>query len=341
MINTIIINEFNKLIKFIEYNLNKSTDNKEKIANTFRLKQIKNILSIIKKYPEEINLINIKDFSKLDGIGIGTINRIKEILKNGFLEELKDFNFDNTNNKIFEELESIIGIGKTNAQKLINKGITSIEDLKNKILNNEIKVNDKILLGLKYEGVFKNNIPRKEINNIYNVLKNIINNINNKYNLNDNNKYIFEICGSYRREKDTSNDIDILISKLNTNTNGNNLKIIINELKISNNNELLLIDDITDKNIKTKYMGFCRYKDNPVRRIDIRFVPFKSYYTALLYFTGSKDLNTKMRIKAHELGYKLSEYSLIDINKNKKIKINSEYDIFKLLKMEYLQPNLR
>lgn len=341
MTNIIIINEFNKLIKFIEYNLNKSTDNKEKIANTFRLKQIKNILSIIKKYPEEINLTNIKEFSKLDGIGIGTVNRIKEILKNGFLEELKDFNFDDTNNKIFEELESIIGIGKTNALKLVKQGITSIEDLKQKILNNEIKVNDKILLGLKYEGVFKNNIPRKEIDNIYNVLKNIINNINDKYNLNDTNKYIFEICGSYRREKDTSNDIDILISKLNTNANGNNLNIIINELKSSNKNDLLLVDDITDKNIKTKYMGFCKYKNNPVRRIDIRFVPFKSYYTALLYFTGSKDLNTKMRIKAHELGYKLSEYNLIDINKNKKIKISSEYDIFHLLKMEYLPPNLR
>ena len=345
MTNKIIIDEFNKLIKFIEFNLNKSENNKEKIANTFRLKQIKNILLIIKKYSEEINLNNLKEFSKLDGIGIGTINRIKEILKNGFLEELKDFNFNeiNNDNKIFEELESIIGIGKTNAKKLINKGITSIEDLKNKILNNKIKVNNKILLGLKYEGVFKNNIPRKEIDNIYEELKIIINNINNKYNLNDNNKYIFELCGSYRREKDTSNDIDILISKLNSNSinNNNNLKIIIDELKSLNNNKLLLVDDITDKNIKTKYMGFCKYKNNPVRRIDIRFVPYNSYYTALLYFTGSKDLNTKMRIKAHELGYKLSEYNLIIIDNNKKIKINSEYDIFKKLKMEYLQPNLR
>ena len=178
MTNKIIIDEFNKLIKFIEFNLNKSENNKEKIANTFRLKQIKNILLIIKKYSEEINLNNLKEFSKLDGIGIGTINRIKEILKNGFLEELKDFNFNeiNNDNKIFEELESIIGIGKTNAKKLINKGITSIEDLKNKILNNKIKVNNKILLGLKYEGVFKNNIPRKEIDNIYEELKIIINN---------------------------------------------------------------------------------------------------------------------------------------------------------------------
>ena len=101
-----------------------------------------------------------------------------------------------------------------------------------------------------------------------------------------------------------------------------------------------MVDDITDKNIKTKYMGFCKYKNNPVRRIDIRYVPYDSYYTALLYFTGSKELNTKMRIKANELGYKLSEYNLIDKNKAK-IKIKSEYDVFEKLKMEYLPPNLR
>ena len=120
--------------------------------------------------------------------------------------------------------------------------------------------------------------------------------------------------------------------------------MIIDELKLpikNNNNNKLLVDDITDKNIKTKYMGFCKYKNNPIRRIDIRFVPFNSYYTALLYFTGSKELNTKMRTKANDLGYKLSEYNLIKKSQNKKIKINSEYDIFKKLKMEYITPSLR
>ena len=380
--NIIIINEFNKLINLIEFNLNesiKTKNNKARIANIFRLKQIKNILSIIKKYPEEINLTNLKKFEKIDGIGSGTINRIKEILKNGFLEELKNFNDINNNNQLIHELETIIGIGKSGALQLIDKGITSIEDLKYKILNNKIKVNNKILLGLKYEGIFKNNIPRKEIDKYYKLFNIIINNFNNKYKLDDNNRYIFEICGSYRRGKESSNDIDILISKLNTtnnyynDSNNNNtdtntnsdtnsytdtdsnndnskksnnyyLKLLINELKLpikNNNNKSLLVDDITDKNIKTKYMGFCKYKDNPIRRIDIRFVPYNSYFTALLYFTGSKEFNTKIRIKANELGYKLSEYNLIKKDTNKKIKINSEYNIFKKLKMEYLTPDLR
>ena len=127
------------------------------------------------------------------------------------------------------------------------------------------------MLGLKYHGVYQVNIPRKEIDKIYKVISKIVNKINEKYGLNDKNKYIFEICGYYRREKPTSNDIDVLLTKLGdfeTLDNENHLKMFVNKMKKKN----LLVDDITDKNIETKYMGFIKYKDNPVRRIDIRYV---------------------------------------------------------------------
>jgi hypothetical protein len=82
-----------------------------------------------------------------------------------------------------------------------------------KIDNGEIKVNDKIKLGIKYHNKFFGNIPRKEIDKIYKMITVIIKKLNKQYKLTDENKYIFEICGSYRREKDTSGDIDILITK--------------------------------------------------------------------------------------------------------------------------------
>ena len=87
--NITIINEFEKLIKFIQSELDKSKANKDvklSTANTFRLKQIKNIFAIIKKYPKELTLENLKDFKKYPGIGDGTINRINEILVTGKLK---------------------------------------------------------------------------------------------------------------------------------------------------------------------------------------------------------------------------------------------------------------
>jgi DNA polymerase/3'-5' exonuclease PolX len=74
---------------------------------------------------------------------------------------------------------------------------------------------------------------------------------------------------------------------------------------------------------KTKYMGFGKYLDNPVRRIDIRFVPYESYFSALLYFTGSAELNKQMRQIAKLKNLTLSEYGLFKEN-GEKFKINDE-----------------
>ena len=38
--------------------------------------------------------------------------------------------------------------------------VKSVKDLKKRIKNKEIVVNDKILLGLKYHGLYQTNIPR-------------------------------------------------------------------------------------------------------------------------------------------------------------------------------------
>ena len=87
-------------------------------------------------------------------------------------------------------------------------------------------------------------------------------------------------------------------------------------------------------------MGFLKYKNNPNRRIDIRFVPYESYHSALLYFTGSAELNKKMRQIAKTKKLKLSEYGLFKDNGDK-IPINNERVVFDILEMEYLVPRLR
>ncbi len=344
--NSVIVKEFEKLVNYVQSQIDNSTDVKVKTANTFRLKQIKNALSTIKKYPEELTIENLKEFKELPGIGKGTIDRIKEIINKGYLEELKDFKNDNDENEeIIEELTSIVGIGRVKALELIKLGVDSIKSLKKKVKDGQIELNEKIMLGIKYHNKFKGDIPRKEITQISKLIDSIIKKLNKK--LDEKEKYYFEICGSYRREKDTSGDIDVLVSKIGTlydkEEKENHLDKVIQLLKSdikTNNDEPLIVDDITDKNYETKYMGFCKYKENPVRRIDIRFVAHDVFPSALLYFTGSAELNKKMRQIAKTMGYKLSEYGLTKED-GTRMKIESEYDIFKLLKIEYLEPRLR
>ena len=87
-------------------------------------------------------------------------------------------------------------------------------------------------------------------------------------------------------------------------------------------------------------MGLCKFLNNPIRKIDIRFVEPQSFFTALLYFTGSAELNKQMRQIAKIKNLKLSEYGLFKEN-GEKIPINNERDIFDILEMEYIIPRLR
>ena len=351
MINQKIIDEFERLIAFIKNQNDELSDDqkKEKNKNNFRIRQLSNILSILKKFQNTITKNNLNEIGEMRGVGKSSINRIKEILENGKLSELGDFvDTKKEKKKSIKELEEIIGVGYAKALELYNQGITSVKMLKSKIKKKEIEVNDKVLLGLKYHGVFQENIPRKEIDSVYKLLKKEVTKMNKEFKLTKKNQYCFEICGSYRREKLTSGDMDILLTKFGTTDKSskkdNHLERFVNRLKeniTGNNKKPLLVDDMTDKNIETKYMGFSKFKNNPVRRIDIRYVPYSSYHSALLYFTGSGDLNKKMRQIAKTKGYKLSEYGIFQISDNKKIKTNSEEDIFKLLDMEYIEPKFR
>ena len=92
--NSKIINEFERLIAFINDQLDKAQsdkDLKKVTANQFRIRQLKNVLYIIKKYPEKITLSNYQNLKDIQGVGKGSIDRIKEILEKGSLSELSNF----------------------------------------------------------------------------------------------------------------------------------------------------------------------------------------------------------------------------------------------------------
>lgn len=339
--NKTIINQFEKLIEYKLWELNQATDRKDKMQKSYSLDRTKKVLNIIKSYSKEIKgEKELKELSEIPGVGKSSIERIREIIKKGKLSELDGIDNQHAYQMNIQALEEVIGIGKAKAHELITKHkITSVEQLKNAIKNKEIEVNDKILLGLKYVNKHKQTIPRIEISKIDSYL-------HQKYFTVDTELFGI-ICGSYRRLKSTSGDIDALIvhPKIKTRKQLETSKInYLRNLVIELKKDKFLIDDLTDKNVITKYMGFCKYKNNPIRRIDIRYMPYESYYAALLYFTGSGNFNKRMREVAISLGYKLNEYGLFKMDGDKEvemIKVNSEKDIFDALGMEYLDPEKR
>jgi DNA polymerase/3'-5' exonuclease PolX len=333
-LNSKIINEFKRLLKQIQFDIDNTIDNKEKIKNTFRLKNIKNALLIITKYPEKIKDGN--DLKEIKGIGKGTIDRINEILKKGKLSEIKKEQIENKYLEYLEELETVHGIGRKLAIELYKiYNIKSVKELKSKWKKKEIKLSNVVELGLKYYDKIKNKIPRSEIDNVNILLKSIAKSIDKKLDI--------IICGSYRRGLPFSNDIDVLL----VHPEYNNKSKLVNYMTIFIDKLIeykLILDSLTRHDVSGKYMGYFQLdKKHDVRRIDIRYIPYESLYYAIMYFTGSKDFNTKIRLLAINSGYTLNEYGLYKgTGKNKKLlKANSEEDIFKHLGLEYIKPELR
>lgn len=334
MLKENIINEFKKLQQQIMFDIDNTTGN-IKLRNQYRLKSITTAVKALEKYNK--NNIFVKDLTellKIKGVGEGTIRRIKEILNTGKLSEIKITEDDKFYLKMIEELEEIYGIGRTTAYKLFKEyKIKSISELIERVNKKEISVPENIMKGIKYAKQLDTTIPKREIDEIHEFLLDTLFDID--INL------FGTTCGSYRRLKETSGDVDFIIihndyKTLNMHMKNNYLDIFINKLIKKN----FIIDSLTKTDVKTKYMGIFKWKTSKPRRIDIRIFPLESYYSSLLYFTGSKDFNRQMRLNALSMDYTLNEYGLYD-EKGKMFKVNSEKEIFDLLNMEYITPDKR
>ena len=254
--NSLIISELNKLISTLLY---------EKPPNfSFKVNSFKKTINLIKEIDYEIN--SAEQLKNIKGIGKGTIDRINEILKNGNLQENKNVEKKQKNISDFNKLQTITGIGPAKAKQLIDKKITFDNLIKNPSDSMLNELTHHQLIGVKYYHDLLKRIDSKIIYEVEQYLKKF--------------DFKFNICGSYRRKKENSGDIDILILE-----EKKTLKDIVKILT----EDKFIIDNLTDDG-KTKYMGICKTPKSHAMRIDIRLIPKQSYPFALLYFTGSKKL---------------------------------------------------
>lgn len=214
------------------------------------------------------------------------------------------------------------------------------------------KLNSHQLLGVKWFHDMSQKIPRAEVQCAERVLKAAAKHMNAELQI--------TLCGSYRRGRPKSGDIDCLITHPGiatmTELETYPVNILAKFVELLTNLDFL-IDHLTDYG-RSKYMGFCMIKQTSnisnttgkkamiVRRIDIRFIPYNSYGAAILYFTGSKLFNTQMRTWAIGKGYSLNEYGLKKLkdSKNKEdilLPCKTEEEVFRILDYPYKTPEQR
>jgi DNA polymerase (family X) len=132
-------------------------------------------------------------------------------------------------------------------------------------------------------------------------------------------------AGSLRRMKETVGDIDILAC-------GRNGAEVIRRFTRHPRAVRVLAGG------ETKGSVVIRAADSE-RQVDLRVVDESEYGAALLYFTGSKAHNIKLRGLAKERGLKISEYGVF--KGEKRLASREEEDCYRVLGMPWIPPEMR
>lgn len=265
------------------------------------------------------------DVKKLRGVGAKTLEKFDEYFKTGKIAVVESAKSSLEESKeesdILDSLKKVHGIGEKKAEELYKNGIRSVQDLRKDSVYKTLTSQQK--LGVDHYEDLQKRIERKYIVALHVVVLYLLNQEFGK------NSYRLEIAGSYRRGAKTSGDVDCLIT-----TNSFRLEDVVKLLY----KKKIIIATLGMKN--EKFMGIGSCVAPHAFRLDIEFVKEEEYGSALLYFTGSKEFNKRVRFEAKKKGLLLNEHGLFR-NGKKVLKAPTEKEIVEYLGLSLPDPEHR
>ena len=291
--------------------------------NSFKVRAYRNAARLIENSSKDFEKLvkNRFDLTRLPGIGHDLSEYIKEIVTTGKFSKLEKLKKEIPEGLI--DMLSIEGLGPKRIKQIYDAfGVTNLDELKKYAENGELdklpgfgpKLIEKILKGVKQ-------LKKAGIRFLWADVEEIVENIR-KYLMDFEGVEIVEIAGSYRRKKETVGDLDILV-------------IAKDYMKVSEYfTKYRKVKEVYSKGLTRSTV----FLDNGLQ-VDLRAVTRENYGSALHYFTGSKAHNIEIRKIAIELGMKVNEYGVY--KGAKRIAGESEEEIYRVLGLEYIEPELR
>ncbi len=290
--------------------------------NPFRIRAYERASQNIESLPDDVEvLIRENTLKDVDGIGKDLEEKIKEIVSTGKLKYMEELKKDIPEGLI--EMLNVPGIGPKTAKLLYEKlniqDVVMLERMAHagKIRNLEgmgEKTEENILAGIE---LFKKSREKLDLKTAADVAEGFVSKLKK---LKEAKK--ISPAGSLRRMKEAVRDIDILISS----NKPQNIMAAFTALA-----------DVKDVVAKGPIKSSVLTKDNI--QVDVRVVDELSYGASLMYFTGSKEHNIKLRQLAIKNGLKLNEYGLF--KGEKRIAGKTEEEIYEALNLLYIEPELR
>ena len=293
-------------------------------ADPFRVRAYERAAGAISGCPVDLAELADEEIAKLKGIGAATAKKIAEFRVTGSIGMLEELKSEVPPG--FTELVRIPGLGPKTIRALYDQlGIDSVETLRGALERDELKG----IAGL----------GEKSVENLRESLTRMGAKDDKRIPVEEALAVADEICarlsavpgvqrvetaGSLRRMRETIGDVDVLVSSEDP-------APVMAALRDSD----LVIKVIAAGEKKTSVLT--------VRglQVDLRVVAPDEFGAALVYFTGSKDHNVRVRERAVRKGLTLNEYGLFEKESGERVAGATEEGVYGALGLAWVPPTMR
>ena len=303
------------LVEIIERERNARID-KSNPSSRFVFQAYSNIVARVKESFSSSEVITPKKIDKLK-ISDGMKEKLKKMLnKKNTSAKKKTSTKKSKKVDLKNELVKYLGLGMKKADALIKDGLTSVSQLTQKKYFDKLPLETRTIMKTKP----LRKIPHKNIKAIEKDLT-----------LDGKHTYKAVIVGSYRRKSAYSRDIDVMI----VSDIANSLDKYLDTLKKK------FTTHVYSKGPGKMSLVLKGSKTCGYYKLDAFLTSKKDEAAMLLYSTGPKMFNIRMRAKAKAAGYLLNQEGIHSRKTNKKIEVVSEKGLFTKLEMAYIIPEKR
>jgi DNA polymerase (family X) len=296
-------------------------------VNPFKVRAYKTGAEIVESFPGDIMQLAAEGkLSGIKGLGDALRDKLQELATTGKLEFFENLKAEFPSD-IFE-LFNIQGLGPKGIKQLHEElGVGSIADLKKAIEDGAVaalagfgeKKAAKILEGIAFRDEHASEFRQDQVTPLVMQIMEALQ------------KHPAvtraEVCGSYRRGKETVHDLDFLVA---TKKPEEVIEFFVTLPVVQS----VIAKGGTKASVRASNGVQC----------DLRAVASKEFPFALNYFTGSKEHNVAMRQRALDRGWSLNEYtfSQVEGGPGKPIPaVHDERDLYRALDMDWPDPELR
>ncbi len=301
------------------------TELDEANPQSFRVRAYESAAHAIAAQATDLGVLTTKELQKIEGIGKSTAEKIRELLETGRVAKLEALRQKHPPGVV--ALLRVQGLGPKALAKLRSElGVASIDDLRRALAAHAVR--DLAGFGAKSEEKLaaalarldaQGSVGRTPISVALPLANRIVERMREVPGVTH-----ASVCGSLRRFSETIGDVDVVVAAADP---------------------AAVMDAFVALPVVERVLGRGESKTSVVThrgtQIDLRVVAESQLGAALLYFTGSKGHNIKLRMRALARDLTLNEYALSEIQGGRVVASETEEQIYAALGLAWIPPVLR